>query len=188
MIIISLTVDVIQVIAMILQYSGVNAAAFRCVRINDYFSSTFGRIAEFLPYAALGSIIGDRIHKAKGGISMNMRMLLCALTVVAGLAFVLLSEKLKAPGFGYSGLPMFCSCTCVMILVFSVKVRANKFFGYLFWLSTFTGGIYYVHKLVGSILSCMHIAGGVLTLTTFALSLAIVFAISKLKRLNMIVK
>ena len=183
---------IFAIISIILQYSGMNVNIFNNGRFGDYYSTTFGRLAEFVPYVALGSNVGDRIQRCNGVLNLkpylHMYERRIIWIVVGSVVLLLVDSMYDVKGFGYSGVSNFIAVVTIIIVTFSIKVRGSKCLRGCFWLSTFTGGIYYVHKLIGSIFTCLHLTGVILTLTTFILSFIVTFVISKLKGFNVFVK
>ena len=135
------SIIVLAGVSLILQYSSINYLLFGDLR---YELTPLGRIAEMIPYATLGFILGHC------EIKKNWKKILC-------FAIGLIVLSLFIPdiqGFGYSGI-LRLGVALMLIMVFyllpldRMVVTHKKI---ILLLSKYTLGIYCMHKLVGIIL------------------------------------
>lgn len=137
-------------LCLVLQYTGLNYNFFKLFSYRFYFS--YGRIAEMIPYAALGYIFA--YEKAHFGSCEKLRPYILVVLLFFSLAFFGIDRKSPAPGFHYSGLFLLIGTTCFASFFYLLPLQwlSEKQKKVLTFLGAHTLGIYCMHYPVGCLL------------------------------------
>ena len=146
------------VFSFCLQYSNLNYQIFHPMGYNAM--NTFGRICEFITYAATGLLLAHTMKWFRSVYDFKWFWFICA--VGFGLSGVLYAGKLipTPQGFASQGIAAFLM-TVTFDLPFvvlgeylqsKVALQSGMPMRALQYASSLTGGMYYVHVLVGTVL------------------------------------
>lgn len=145
-------IHVIAVVALILQYSGLNYNLFKDFPFEAKYP--LGRVAEMIPYATLGYDIAHfRIYDwvKKNKLRENVILWISLAIVIILLVF---GETTEIAGYGYNGI--YRMIISVSLLTFFYLLPIEKISGQtenvIKALTAHTLGIYCMHYLVGNIL------------------------------------
>lgn len=182
---------ILGIIALFLQLSGWNYWLFGTIRYELKYS--LGRLAEMLPYAAIGFYgvhlgIYNKIQKHKIKV-------LCAVLVIGVTVRWQICDKdlcVKQEGFGYEGIDLILRATLLVILfaIWTGKNMPQLLKKGVYWLSKYTFGIFCLHILVGSfynsIMTKMGYSGNefVGCVVIWALCYVVSFCITKVPLIN----
>ena len=132
----------LAVICLYAQYSGLNYYIFGSLPFEA--SYPLGRIAELFPNAVAGFILASINRKGW------LRIIIGVILVGTGLLMV--SPCRVSSQFGYSGLaPLFVASG--LVLLATTWTVSPRHFSWLYVLSSTTAGIYYIHCIVGVVLT-----------------------------------
>ncbi len=168
----------LMLVAIFLQYTELNYKAFQMLPYGAKYP--LGRIAEMIPYASIGIILGE--YK---GIILKRSSVIVLACVVLGVITILLPDFLKNE-FGYSGAKKLLF-SIMLFLIFHV-IGENDFNkgakNCISLLSRFSLGVYCCHYLVGNVIRTLIEKVGVNSIlvcfVVLLLSLFISFIISKI--------
>lgn len=140
-------ISILMGISLIIQYSGINWKVFSSMRYE--LAAPLGRIAEMLPYAAIGFLIsyfdGIKFCEKNPGRVIGFTIII----------FCFIQYAPQAKGFGYEGVENIIYA--VMILMLTMILPWQKFSDkaskVLRIISRYTLGIFCMHNLIGKILS-----------------------------------
>ena len=139
--------QILLIIAYILQYSYYNFYFFTKYKYFVRFS--LGHIAEFIPFAVTGLILGylDIIAKSK---KLRGLSILFYITII----FLILKFEIfvRIRGFWFPGILFNIGGICIFILFSLLSFQNNKLIFLLTIITKFTGGIYYIHMIFFSFL------------------------------------
>jgi hypothetical protein len=139
---------ILNLMAYISQYSGFNYNFF----INNFSinsSATFGRLAEAIPNAVTGFILAffELLNKSK-----KYKYIYFILSILALLFLTKYHEFDNLKTFKYGGIRLNIAATCLFI-IFSFlpfqNIKNKKFLKMIEQITSYTGGIYFMHRLLG---------------------------------------
>lgn len=136
------------VLALVLQFSGLNVQLFRNSRIE--IRNSYGRIVEVLPFAVIGFTVAH--YKVYEKLKSKRCQLLTAFGLLI-LLFAFLQVKGRFPeteGFRYSGIYLLGMSTFLTLFAFftsfeKVNGRIKKVIKYV---AKYTLGVYCIHRLI----------------------------------------
>ena len=135
----------------IFQYSGINYFFF-IRNFKSISSSTFGRFAEAFPNAKTGFYLSsiDIITKARN--NRTKFFLICAAILILITKFHYYDKLDSLYNFRYGGIRLNIAAICIFI-IFSLipfdKIKNKIIIKIISKIIRYTGGIYFIHKLLG---------------------------------------
>ena len=136
------------ILAYILQYTGLNYEFFTN-NFSIHYYLTLGRFAEGLPNAVSGFYIASKNFTSI--LKTKARM-----TIINSLIILSFITKLKVfsniKTFKYGGIRLNIAAICIFFIfyLFPFSVIKNKFLiNIIKQLTSYTGGIYFIHNLIG---------------------------------------
>ena len=139
---------ILVLISYILQYSGINYYLSKKY-LNTYAKLSFGRFIEALPNAITGYTFAylKIINILK---KYRLKVIFFSLSILIIISKYNIFENLK--NFKYGGLRLNIAASCIFIL-FSLlpfeNIKNNISIKLIKYFTRFTGGVYYMHYLVG---------------------------------------
>ena len=130
------------IICLIMQYSGLNYHIFGGFPYEASYS--LGRIAEFFPHAVMGCFLASMNPK-------GLRMVIIGVVLV-GAGLLMVSPCRVSSQFGYGGFaPLAVSSG--LVLMATAWTISPYHLSWLYVVSSTTAGVYYIHCIVGVVLS-----------------------------------
>ena len=161
---------VLSVLALALQCAGLNAAW--CGALPSEAPNTVGRLAEFLPYACAGVLFACGTDRLRGASAW-----LLGACVTGAFGLYAVTMRWVPAGFGYQGAPLLV----LTLALFAFFAFAVSRFAWLRrpWLkevSSWCGGAYFMHMVVGTLIVRRVGLGPSLVLTAVVYVLSMVLA------------
>ena len=148
----------------------------------SYLSYPIGRVFEMVPYAGMGLVL--RKHRWTLKNSKGKKYYLSLLSIIVAIIFFSIIKVFsEIAGFGYQGLKklVLSSLTFELFLSFGTREEIYK---YIRIFSKYTMGIYFVHRMIGTILSVfninVYINSAIFCVLIFLLSWSLCYLISKI--------
>ena len=142
------TLIVLGILSYILQYTGMNYQFFR-KNFSFHYRLTFGRFAEGFPNAVSGFYIASKNFNSI--LKSNERI-----TIINSLIILSFITKFNIfsdiQTFKYGGIRLNIASICIFFIfyLFPFKSLKNKFIiNIIKQLTSYTGGIYFIHNLIG---------------------------------------
>ena len=141
------------------QYSGINFIFFTS-NFKGISAATFGRFVEAFPNAIIGFYLSsiDIITKAKKNIIKVS--FICITTLVFITKYHYYDKLDSLYNFRYAGFRLNIAAICIFIF-FSLlpfeKIKSKIIINIISKITSYTGGIYFIHKLLGKGYFCSHI-------------------------------
>ena len=172
------------ILCILLQYSGINAHLVRGLPFHQQHS--LGRFAELFPMAILAYLFS--VCSAMGKWFWPIFSLLLLIS------FRILGLRLACPGFSYQGVNLLLGATTVSSLSIELgeivtRKMPDCILNKVKSFAGLTAGVYYTHLLIGKIFEVplgRH-RGTWEAVIIFVTTLAIVYAVKKIKRLSWLV-
>lgn len=147
----------LAILAYILQYTGINYYFFK-KNFNLLTAATFGRFAEAFPNAFTGFLL-SKIDK-----QINLKKYYKKFLFISTIILIIISkyhtfDNIKT--FKYGGIRLNLAGICIFIIFFSLpfeNLRNKKIIEIIIKITSYTGGIYFIHRLVGYGYICNHIS------------------------------
>lgn len=178
----------LSVAAFALQYSGTNSYLWGKTSYDA--ANTFGRFAEFLPYACTGLLLSVK----EGAFSHRVMLSSSIASVIVFTALYVWRPTSMADGFSYQGFILFglaaSFCTMAIAMGKSSWLRGFKLCELLARVSTLTSGIYFAHVIVGTVFVRLLklVPSLILTAIVFAVSALLVLLLFRFKPTSWLVK
>lgn len=148
-------IGVIGILAIFLQYSGVNYLLFKDARYEIRY--TFGRLIEMIPFTTMGYILADKrciswLKKYKWSVAASCGVLFVAFVVYSVFGYT-------PDGFGYNGIGLLVSGSSIVIITIALPLencgrRTKKIIDLL---AKYSMGIYCLHFGVGFWLTKLYV-------------------------------
>lgn len=177
-----------------MQYAQAIGRLSTCVDLMAHVEIVIGRFFECFPFAVVGYYFGVGNRMGFRAIRTPIVML-CSVVSVLCVGIYLCGWTVENE-FGYAGVGKLIICSCVTYFVaflgpFVRGVPHNLELA-IIMMSSFTPGIYYIHKLVGSV-AAMFVAEGFMesypmTIVVFVGSLGCVLSIKRINLLKSVVR
>lgn len=152
-----LILNALGLFCYILQYSGINYKFF-IKKVSIHFRLTYGRFAEAFPNALTGFFLAsiDIIQKCT---VKKQSVIIFSLIILIIISKYKVFSGLKT--FKYGGIRLNIAAICIF-LIFSLipfqTIKFNIFIKIIMHISNYTGGIYFIHHLVGDGYLCKSIS------------------------------
>lgn len=177
---------VLSVGMLLIQYCGVNVGLWDWLPVHGRM--TFGRFFELFPYSVIGLIMG----KLRSHVDLSGAVIVHGMTLIVIWGVIEWFGCLELSGFGYAGLPRILGSVGISLIALALgdwrlEIGAGKIIAYL---ASLTAGIYYMHKIVGSVIKFVMpaLGGYVLTLVVFVVCALCCALIKRSRALAILVK
>lgn len=138
----------LAILAYILQYTGLNFKFFY-KNFSMHYRLTFGRFLEGFPNAVSGFYISSKNFTAI--LKSNSKIaIINSLIILSFITKFDVFSNIKT--FRYGGIRLNIASVCIFFVfyLFPFRIEKNKFlFNIIIQLTSYTGGIYFIHNLIG---------------------------------------